>query len=148
MIDPTGSVAWEARTTVVMKSGTWTVYLGGAPIRSGQIDNPEGKKIKGGVQDIAELPAWARIPDPVHAADRRQAAGPGRGGQRVDDLHRDGLDHRHRQHDRVTAFWMGAGVLLLAMLLLFLLFTTTTATTTGATAAGAGAGTMSGSGVR
>ncbi len=123
-----GSVAWEGTSKVPITTGTWAVSIGGAQVYSGDIDNAEAKTSVSGVQEIADLPAIARLPlqlvlltdgtvqvDAVVTGSGQACAGTvwltGVGGATGTPL-----------------FWMGAGALLIAALLLFWLIAGTTET--------------------
>jgi hypothetical protein len=134
-LDPEGSLAWEASTPVPITSGTYAVGLSGSTISSGAIDNPDGKDTVSGVTGVSDLPSFVR---PVlsyllltDAKAEVTASASGSGQSCTASVWVTGLGDTTGS----PAFWMGAGVLILAAILLFVLFTTTTEIGTGASAA-------------
>jgi hypothetical protein len=134
VLDPQGSVAWQASSKAAITSGKWAIAISGATVKSGAIDNPAKKKSTDGLSSISDLPSYIRYPvQYMLLTDGKlqlQASVDGSGQSCTGTVWITGIGSA----TGTPLFWMGAGVLLLAVLLFMILLFGTTATTTGAAA--------------
>ncbi len=59
VVDLNGSIAWKGSTPVALKDGSWSVTLGGLPVRSGDVSEDQSVTTKSGTTDLSEIPAFA-----------------------------------------------------------------------------------------
>lgn len=56
VIDLDGKVQWEGSTDQVLKSGTYSITVGGFPVKSGEFTNEAGQNKSEGTYNLSELP--------------------------------------------------------------------------------------------